>query len=177
MRPARHLAISLRRLIDWSKQDWSFCLMTVTIFLVVIWLLLTPISSQIANHTMLRFHLQSRSFPIWAFQFPIPAMYNFANQYEVDDYPPGLIDPLFHDSQPRFLNHFPARCFTFADARGEYLRAGTNKWFTITSSYRGQKVTSKFHLKPSETLRHSEPHRQYEVIRISTETDYVATKN
>jgi len=176
MHPANHLSKTLRNLAVWIKQDATFCLMLSVIFLVSTWLLLTPIWSRVSHQTMLRFHLQSQSFAAWACQFPIPAMYNFANQYEIDEYPPGLIDPLFDTSQPRFLNHFPSRCFTFADARGEYLREGTNQWFTLTSSYRGQKLTSKFHLKPSGTLAPSEPHRRYEVIRISTETEYVASK-
>lgn len=52
--------------------------------LVTIWLLATPFVDAVATTTMRRFHLRSSNFWTWAPQFPVPAMYNFANRYRVD---------------------------------------------------------------------------------------------
>lgn len=56
---------------------------------IVGWLLLMPWVPAIAATTLKRFHLQTNSFVAWAVQFPVPAMYNFANRYEVSPTPPA----------------------------------------------------------------------------------------
>ena len=101
---------------------------------------------------MHRFHLRSSSFWVWAVQQPIPAMYNFANRFEVQQYPPDFIsadflNPLMVEPERRYLNHFPARVLTFANTRYIYLRDGQDRWVTIESSYRGQQLETKFHAK------------------------------
>jgi len=153
----------------WSQEDKSFGIVITAILCIVTWLLLTPVNPRIAKQTLLRFHLQTKSFAAWACQFPIPSMYNFANQYKIDDYPPGLIMPLFEENIPRHLNHFPTRCFTFADGRGKELLNGENKWVTLDSSYRGQSLHSKFHLQPDSSNRSSGARRSYKLIRLSVE--------
>jgi hypothetical protein len=139
----------------------------VLISVVVVWLLLMPLVPTIARQTMLRFHLRSHSFAQWAIQFPIPSMYNFANQYEVRATPPGLIDPLADDTQPRYINHFPPRLVTFFDTRERLLRDGTDRWLTLQSSYRGQRIRTLLHAEPKQgnagfelhRLKCPEPHR------------------
>ena len=110
--------------------------------------------------TMRRFHLQTSSFIAWAIQFPIPAMYNFSNRAEIDRYPPGLVDPLLAETEKRYLNHFPIRCLTFADGRARYLSEGQDRWITLISSYRGQKLESHYHVKVN-------PDGRFELIRLS----------
>ena len=156
-------------IIQWGKRDKSFIVVIAMIVGVNTWLLLTPFAPKVAGQTMLRFQLQTKSFAAWMCQFPIPAMYNFANQYKIDNYPSGLIAPLFDESEPRYLNHFPARCFTFADGRGKHLFEGKNKRFTIESSYRGQTLKSKFHLSPDPSNETSRRKKRYRLIRSSVQ--------
>ncbi len=131
-----------------GRPDWGFAMIVALIAVVTIWLLLTPLVSSVALASMHRFHLRSRSFAVWAVQFPIPTMYNFANRYEVREVPWGLIDPIADQSKWRYLNHFPARVVTFVDTRYRYLHAGTDRWFAIDTSYRGQRIETRMHAEP-----------------------------
>ena len=116
--------------------------------LVTLWLLLTPFVPSVASSSLHRFHLRSDSFAWWSIQQPIPSMYNFANRYEVREFPPGLIDPIFDDVTERhYINHFPARVLTWASRRYRNLNDGKDRWVTIESSYRGQTLTTRFHAK------------------------------
>ncbi len=127
--------------------------MLVIVMLIVtiaIWLLLMPIVPAIASATLHRFHLRTSSFTVWAMQFPIPAMYNFANRYKVQA---DQVSSTPSDTVPldgRMVNHFPARIFTFADGRYLHLRHGEDRWLTIESSYRGQSLRTHFHAEPTE---------------------------
>ena len=114
---------------------------------VAIWLLLMPWIPAIGRTTLNRFHLNSGSFATWAVQFPIPAMYNFANRYEVRRKPMTERDDADRSRQ-RLVNHFPVRIFTFADGRYVHLRYGEDRWLTVESSYRGQTLRSSFHAQP-----------------------------
>jgi hypothetical protein len=129
-------------------RDVGFLAMQGLLLATAVWLLCTPISPAVASVTLRRFHLGSRSFGSWAIQFPIPAMYNFANRYEVretaakrDDANAGLL-------VRRYANHFPTRLITFADSRHLYLSSHRDRWFTIRSCYQGQCLTSRFHARP-----------------------------
>ena len=73
-----------------AKTDKSMLSVLMLIAGVVSWLLLTTCAPWFAKQSMQRFHLQTNSFLGWSCQFPIPSMYNFANQYKVEHYPPGL---------------------------------------------------------------------------------------
>lgn len=47
----------------------------------------------------------------------------------------------------RTLNHFPTREFTFANGRARFLVGQSNRWFVLTSTYRGQTVRSVYELR------------------------------
>ena len=142
-----------------NRPDLGFRAIVLLVAIIAIWLLLMPWVSAISWTSMRRFHLRTSSFLAWAIQFPIPAMYNFANRAEVDRYPPGLVDPLFDETEMRHLNHFPVRCVTFADARFRHFREGQDRWIVVETSYRGQKLETHFHAKPS-------PEGGHELIRL-----------
>lgn len=131
-----------------SNRDYGFLALVALLMAIAIWLLLMPIVPAIATATMNRFHLRSSSFWAWSMQQPIPSMYNFANRYEVSEYPPGLLSPILDPPERRYINHFPSRVLTFANTRYRFLNSGQDRWFTIESSYRGQRLESRFHAKP-----------------------------
>jgi hypothetical protein len=146
------------------KNDFGFAAILLGVFAIVVWLLLMPVLPAIANTTMHRFHLCSSNFAVFAAQFPIPAMYNFANQTKVSDVPPGFIDPFFAgldtEDSFRYINHFPARDATFSIGRYKNLRDGKDHWFTLRSNYRGQELETEFRLKAVAKW-------QYELQRMS----------
>jgi hypothetical protein len=146
-----------------EARDWGFRAIVVLVALIAVWLLWMPWSVEITRITMRRFQLQTNSFLMWAVQFPIPAMYNFANEAEIDPYPPGLVDPIFAESETRYLNHFPVRCITFGDGRYHYLQEGRDRWITVETRYRGRRLESRFHA-------HVNPDGRVELIRLSSET-------
>ena len=129
-----------------SPRDYGFIAIVTLAIGVAFWLLFMPWVSVIASSTMNRFHLRTPSFVRWAMQFPIPSMYNCANEYKVQGFPPGFADPIIDDNW-RYINHFPARIITFADARYRHLSRKEDRWFTLRSSYRGQTIQSTIHLQ------------------------------
>jgi len=129
-----------------ADRDFGFYAIIAFVLLIAIWLLLMPWIPGIASQALQRFHLRTPSFAVWAMQFPIPSMYNFANQYKVDEFPPELVMLVF-DEKWRYANHFPARVITFFAGRHDFLSSQTDRWFTLKSSYRGQTLESKFHLE------------------------------
>ena len=129
-------------------RDRGFIAIVTLVAANAVWLLMMPWVPGIARCTLDRFHLRTGSFAAWAIQCPIPSMYNFANRYEAREFPPGLVDPIIDTVEPRYVNHFPARVFTFADGRWRLQKDGRDRWVTIESSYRGQTIQSRFHLKP-----------------------------
>lgn len=131
-------------------MDVGFRSIVALVAIVVIWLLLTPLVPSIARASMQRFHLRGESFWVWAVQFPIPTMYNFANRYQISELPPDLVDPVLIESDKRYINHFPTRVVTFFNTRYRYLNAGTDRWLTIETTYRGQRIESQFHVKAKE---------------------------
>lgn len=139
-----------RRPVPDQAPDYGMMLIVAMLAAVSVWLLLMPLVPQIASSTLHRFHLRSRSFLWWSVQQPIPSMYNFANRFEVREYPPGLIDPIIDSTEKRFINHFPTRILTFANTRYLYLSKGEDRWVTIESSYRGQTLKTRFHAKAIE---------------------------
>ena len=111
---------------------------------------------------MRRFHLTNSSFGAWAIQQPIPAMYNFANTYEVRQWPPNvagglLVDQLLDladDETQDFgtihrdhINHFPSRVATFSSQRIHCCGPNQDRWLVTTSTYRGQRVETLTELK------------------------------
>ena len=132
------------------EPDPFFSAIVGLIVAIVIWLILTPIVPQVAAASMHRFHLRSRSFAVWAIQFPIPTMYNFANRFEVREIPLGLIDPIADETEKRYINHFPSRVLTFFNTRQRYLGDGKDRWVTIDTTYRGQTIETRMHASPKE---------------------------
>ncbi len=129
-----------------DKPDYCFLLIVGLVASVTLWLLLTPFVPSVASSSLHRFHLRSDSFAWWSIQQPIPSMYNFGNRFEVAEFPPGLIDPIFAVvTERRYINHFPARVLTWASRRNRNLGDGKDRWATIESSYRGQTLTTRFH--------------------------------
>lgn len=132
-----------------------------------VWVLLMPWVPSVATASMRRFHLTSGSFAAWAIQQPIPAMYNFANSYEVRQWPreaaagllgdPLLDDPLFGSPlgdlrdfgkiHSDHINHFPARVATFSSHRIHCCEPNQDRWLVTVSTYRGQRVETLTHLK------------------------------
>ena len=130
-----------------NRIDWGFFLIVGLVAMVAVWLLLTPIVPSVASSSMHRFHLRSKSFMWWSVQQPIPTMYNFSNQYEVTEIPPDLVDPLFADESKRhYINHFPARVLTWSSYR-RHLRDQKDRWYTLETTYRGQKLRSRIRAK------------------------------
>lgn len=146
-----------------TSRDTVFLAICCFVILNAVWLLLMPWVPGIAQATMNRFHLSSSSFPVWAIQFPIPTMYNFANRFEVREIPVGLLDPVIDTNNRRYVNHFPTRKFTFANTRYRYLSESADRWFVIESRYRGQTIETQFHMKPIEG-------GGFEVIRLPPES-------
>jgi hypothetical protein len=142
-----------------SDRDIGYVGIIGLLCLIALWLLLMPWSKELSLTSMRRFHLRTTYFLTWAMQFPIPAMYNFANQAEVDSYPPGLVDPMLDDTEKRYLNHFPIRCITFADGRHKYFRDGNDRWITVETRYRGRELESRFHAK-------AKPGGGFDLIRL-----------
>jgi hypothetical protein len=70
------------------RGDRGYRGILVTVSVVTLWLLAMPFSRFVQQTTLNRFHLQTRSFLVWAIQAPVPAMYNFHNRYRVE--PPSL---------------------------------------------------------------------------------------
>lgn len=145
-----------------TSRDPFFVVILVGVCCVSLWLLLMPWCPGIARQSMKRFHLASDSFPLWAAQAPIPAMYNFGNRYEVRDLPEGLMTPVFDSSEPRYINHFPLRVLTFANKRYVLLSPGQDRWLTVWSEYRGQMLETKVHVKPIGAGR-------FEMVRESSQ--------
>ena len=132
------------------RPDIGFRLILALVAAVVVWLVLTPFVPAVASASMHRFHLRSQSFLTWAVQFPIPTMYNFSNRYQISEVPPDLVDPIIIESDKRYINHFPVRIFTFFNTRYRYLDAGTDRWLTVDTTYRGQRIESNFHARAKQ---------------------------
>ena len=133
-----------------QSRDYGFIAIVALLIVIAVWLLLMPLLPAIASSTLHRFHLRSESFVWWAIQQPIPSMYNFANRFEVSRFPPGLVDPIFDDTEKRYINHFPLRILTFANTRYRFLLAGQDRWVTVDSTYRGQTLETRVHAKALE---------------------------
>ena len=127
------------------RFDFGFIAIIALVGVIVLWLLLTPLVPAVASATLHRFHLRSSSFSVWAIQFPIPTMYNFANRFEVREIPLGIVDPILEESERRYLNHYPSRVVTFFNTRYRHLHDRQDRWITIESAYRGQRLETRLH--------------------------------
>jgi len=81
-------------------------------------------------------------------------MYNFANRYRVFTAPPedpGNDVPADLPIESGYVNHFPTRMITFANARYRLLADRGDRWYEFKSAYRGQSMTSRVHVAPLAT--------------------------
>lgn len=130
-------------------SDRGFVAIVILIAVIAIWVLVMPVVPEIATATLRRFHLRTGSFAGWAAQFPIPAMYNFANTYQVRKWPEGAMEglPVMIDDdegiiQERYINHFPSRVITFGRERHDFLVAKEDRWYKLRSSYQRLELVS-----------------------------------
>lgn len=145
-----------------SSRDPGFVVIVLLVSLTAAWVLLMPFFPAVASATMRRFHLRSDSYLFWAIQSPIPTMYNFANTFQVRKVPHGEPDPEGEPTVMRYANHFPMRVVTFADTRNRFLSGGQDRWYTLRSSYRGQSIVSRIHVKKKGEGR-------FDVLRVFPE--------
>lgn len=127
--------------------DFGFVGLVGLVVLVAAWLLSMPFCTFIQRTTLNRFHLQTESFVVWAFQQPIPSMYNLYNRFEIRP-SPGRTDPSSIWDEGT-VNHFPLRLFTFGDNRSVFLRPGEPREIDIKSSYRGEHLHTHWTATPS----------------------------
>lgn len=105
---------------------------------------------------MRRFQLASRSFPVWAAQGLIPAMYNFDNRIRIvgngasldaapTDPPYGrasaAADPFVIEET---VNHFPARVATFGDFKVLVLSDSDQVGLKMTTTFRNSRLESRW---------------------------------
>lgn len=146
------------------SPSWGLIGIYTLVVACVLWIVMTPWVESIAQASLRRFSLTSRSFGVWAIQQPIPAMYNFANTYEVRQWPADVsqafaLDPLFGDSgdagklRSGYINHFPPRIYTFGWDRAETCYQNQRRWVVTVSSYQDQRVEVMTELKPQAAGR------------------------
>jgi hypothetical protein len=127
--------------------DFGFVGLVGLVMVVAGWLLTMPFCTFIQRTTLNRFHLQTQSFVVWAFQQPIPSMYNMYNRFEIRPSPwrtePNSI------WEKGTVNHFPLRMFTFGDNRRVFLRPDEFREIDIKSSYRGEHLHTRWTATPS----------------------------
>lgn len=160
--------------------DLGFLAIVMLIATVAAWLLAMPFAPRVARATMDRFHLRGENFLVWAIQQPIPAMYNFANQYRVYGERPGwweeepsiLVEQTIPTLESGYVNHFPTRMITFANARYRLLGDRQERWYELHSTYRGQPVTTRIHLRPDDRgqLRMNRVAHSYAGLKVGSGT-------
>lgn len=177
-----------RFLINSVKQDPLLASLLMLVVAVTVWLLAIPLTAFASQAAMRRFQLASDSFLGWSVQCVVPQMYQFANQYEPRWLPPAPPEPAIEvfdlaaefqaefDPDPapefvraprRFLNHYPARSFTFAPARFNLFHESEAKWMRLHTAYRGQAVVTDYQFEPIE-LSLDPPRVRYQVKRLSS---------
>ena len=105
-----------------------------------------PFSGFIQQTTFNRFHLQTRSFLVWAIQAPVPAMYNFHNRYRVE--PPSLGVGPAAEPLTGTVNHFPVRIYT-GNTRRFMMHDRARHMLTVESRYRGHSLTTRWVAVPN----------------------------
>lgn len=128
-------------------SDREYRLITLLVVVVALWLLAMPFSRFVQQTTLNRFHLQTRSFLVWAIQAPVPAMYNFHNRYRVEPRPQDSTSP--GEPLTGTVNHFPVRLYTFGETRRFMIRDRTRHMLTVESRYRGHSLTTRWVAVPN----------------------------
>jgi hypothetical protein len=107
------------------------------------WIMLMLVSPAVRDLALERMHLATRSFPSFAAQQMVPAMYNFANQGHVDAADlPYVTCTQQPDFQPHYYNHFPVRNLTW-ELRDHYF---TDRWGYYSSRFQGRELRTRYRL-------------------------------
>lgn len=130
------------------STDVGFYAIIGLVATIVVWLMLMPIVPSIAETTINRFHLRTRSFPQWVIQQPIPSMYNLANHYRVTRETAGGETEVLESGA---INHFPTRIITFANGRYRSLHDRIECQLVVTSSYRGIRQQTQYQITPNKS--------------------------
>ena len=147
----------------WETGDFPAAVLFGLILITSGWLVLLPFNRSIQQTSLKRFHLATPNYLAWAIQQPIPAMYNFENQYWLSNKP--LMDDQFDLSPKEFqtgegeekiessyANHFPARIVTFGDGRFTHLReTKSTRYLSLQSRYRQEGLRTAMVLEPQAT--------------------------
>lgn len=138
--------------------DWQAAILVLVIAGVAGWLALMPFSQTMQMTSLKRFQLATENFSGWAIQQPIPAMYNFENRYWADRRPIDSMRLSFGVEAARssgietnYLNHFPARAFTFAESRALCLHQRQYRWLYLHSRYRDSELWTVMEAIPDES--------------------------
>ncbi len=140
--------VELFRDVQW-KKDWSTGVLLFFLAVVSTVVLTLPFSITSQRMALNRFHFQTPSFTVWAFQQTIPAMYTLENSfdYQSDGEYNNDMNNLLRVHQ---LNHFPMRVITFFDYRQCLLRNGADGFLTIRSRYQNQFLETHWRVQTRE---------------------------
>ena len=134
---------------DFPEYDIGFLLIVLLVAAIVVWLMLMPICPAIARSTINRMHLNTRSFPLWVAQQPIPAMYNLSNRFRLTRMRGDASETVVRSKS---INHFPTRVITFANGRYVNLHKRGALLLEVSSSYRGLNQRSSYLIEPTGSV-------------------------
>ncbi len=142
-------AVPLFQAFTLGRPDrWGTLFYTMLGF-VALWPLLVLTVRPIAREQMRRMHLANNSFPAFALEQLVPAMYNFSNQGYWSKIDVPLADwpwELPRDREVYYFNHFPVRNLTW-QARAPFPAAGV--WGLYRTQFQGLELRTKYHLQPA----------------------------
>jgi len=155
----------------WNSRDIPSAILLLAILAAGLWMAALPLSTQVQQTFLRRFHLASSSYPVWAIQQTVPSMYNFENKYWFSHRPMSqdVIDQLASEETrivntkgistvrrntgseteivSNMVNHFPTRVATFADER-IHLKDNPKGFYYFRTRYRGEEIKTTFKLEP-----------------------------
>ena len=111
---------------------------------------------------MQRFQLATPSFSSWAAMGPVPAMYNFENRIQFTNELNAEYalngDPINQEHESWFgmqLNHFPARCLTFAEFSPHWFEDEKQGTFEMSTRFQQTELVSRWEVteQPDGTLK------------------------
>jgi hypothetical protein len=126
-------------------QDFSAALLFGFVLAIATWLVLMPFNKRVQQATMLRFHLQSKSFLAWCGLQVVPSMYNLENRYwltESHQNRDGTWSQKKIDSG--MANHFPTRLLTSYDARYRFYGDRRQAEMHLESRFQNQALVTKW---------------------------------
>ena len=129
-------------------QDFSAALLLGFVLAISTWLILMPFNKQVQQATMLRFHLQSKSFIAWCGLQVVPSMYNLENRYwltEVRQNSDGKWT--LHKVDSGMANHFPTRMLTSYDARYRFYGERRQTEMLLESRFQNRALVTKWRVE------------------------------